>query len=365
MQNVGEKLTTPDINIYLDTTLMFNDPFFKKNFNRQLLKFARIYGTPLIMSKVVFEETRNKFILNVNKRMVDLEKSIQELKDFYPEELSTEKLQVRTIDFEQKFDAFYQQLVDSNIIEIIEYDNDLLPELVHRSINRIKPFTESKQEFRDAITWLTYTKKATLEEHQHCFFLTGNKRDFCDANGQLHPQLIQDSNKFKIYTSSREFFEKDPVINPLIKTVELEQWLEDNPIDETLIGSLLELHFDYLYEYSKDFLIDAGSSVVDEDDGYTEPYDMAIDDVRDIKVEVINDEIIISGLVCVTVGVELYIYNGYRDREDDPYYHYGSSDVELEYFFTTSYDKNVEEIHHLQIENVYVRKSATVDYEDY
>ncbi|WP_027086598.1 PIN domain-containing protein [Cohnella panacarvi] len=357
-------MKTPDINLFLDTTLLFSDPFFKKTYNRQLLKFADVYGTPLILSKVVFEEARNKFLLNVQKRMGDLEKSLQALKDYYPDDLSTEKLQVSSADFENQFDTFFNKLIDRKLIQVVDYDNALLPELVRRSINRIKPFTDNKQEFRDAITWLTYTKKAKDENHEYCYFITHNKNDFLDSNGDLHPHLREDSDKFKVYSSSRELFDKDIILKPLITTVELVQWLEDNPITQKQLYALLELNFDTIYEDASDYVIREGNDVVSEDDAYCQPYGLSIQHIKYFKVDIINDEIIITGQFNVSVDVEVYIYNGFRDRDDDHYIHTGSSEVILDIQFSTSYDKDTEEIHLLQIERIQLIQPANVDYFD-
>lgn len=352
-------MTTPDINLFLDTTVLFNDPFFKKTYNRQLLKFADVYGTPLILSKVVFEEARNKFLINVHKRMGDLEKSLQSLRDYYPEELSTEKLQVSSSDFESQFDVFFNNLIEQKLIQVVDYDNALLPELVRRSINRIKPFTDSKQEFRDAITWLTYTKKAEDENHEYCFFITNNKNDFLDSNGDVHPQLKEDSDKFKVYPTSKDLFLNEEILKPLIRTVELVQWLEDNPIEHDQILVLLELNFDNIYDHANAYIY--GNNLTNEEDAFCEPYALTINDITDYKIEIINDEIIISGSFTATVGVEVYIYNPYREREDDHYMHVGGSDVELEIQFSTSYDKDKEEIHHLQFEKTLVEKNANIN----
>ncbi len=49
------------------------------------------------------------------------------------------------------FDSYFEKLQSEGLIHTVHYSNDILPELIRRSIYRIKPFTESKQEFRDAI----------------------------------------------------------------------------------------------------------------------------------------------------------------------------------------------------------------------
>ena len=151
----------------------------------------------IFMSNVVFDETRNKFEENVNSRMKHLESSLSDLNNYYPTELTTTTIQNTKDDFMSRFDDFYNELIDRNVIQIVEFDNDLLPELIERSIKRIKPFGQKKQEFRDAITWLSYSKLVENDLLENCFFLTGNVNDFCEEKGKIHPELLNDTKRFK------------------------------------------------------------------------------------------------------------------------------------------------------------------------
>lgn len=159
------------IHIFLDTTLTFQDPFFKKNYNKQLIRCSEANNFTIYMSRVVFDETRNKYEINTSERISKLESALKELEMYDPDVLNTVSINCTLNDFMKKFDDFYDDLISRGILILVDYDNSLLPLLVERSIKRIKPFGKTKQEFRDALTWLSYARIAEENELSDCFSL--------------------------------------------------------------------------------------------------------------------------------------------------------------------------------------------------
>lgn len=90
------------------------------------------------------------------------------LKDFKPgysntvfnREEEMEEIEEKVKELLSNLEIFYLELQEDGLLNILSCPNDILSELVDRSVNRIKPFKERKSEFRDAVTWLTYTKYA-------------------------------------------------------------------------------------------------------------------------------------------------------------------------------------------------------------
>lgn len=359
-----------DFNIFLDTTLTYTDPLFKNNFNRNLLKLAEnIENVTIYMSNVVFDETRNKFEENVNLRMKNLESSLSDLNNYYPTELTTSTIQNTKDDFMLRFDGFYNDLIDRNVIQIVEFDNDLLPVLVERSIKRIKPFGPKKQEFRDAITWLSYSKLAENDLLENCFFLTGNVNDFCEEKGKIHPELLNDTKKFKHYVSAKELFEKEEDLQPLIRTADLVEWVESENINSDYIVTLLNQSdaFNSIFTFLENYLSNKDiESFIDDayESGYADLSSMDIHTVTDYEVEIIGDEILISGYLSVVTAIEVYLYNAYREsRHDDDYIHVGGEEIELEMKFSFSYNEK-EEISHLEIDNIEVNQKGHLGFYD-
>lgn len=356
-----------EVNVFLDTTLTFNDPFFKHNFNRNLLELAEQEEFYLYMSKVVFDETRNKFEENVKSKIKRLETSLAELKNYHPGEYNTTTIQSTINDFMEKFDDFYNDLIERKILFIVEFDNSILPILVERSIKRIKPFSQNKQEFRDAITWLSYAKLVEEEDLENCYFISNNVSDFCTdkQKGKIHPDLLRDTRRFKHYVSSKDLLENEVTLKEFKQTVEIVQWVENKNIDDEYVTRILN-EFDnssgilgtlriYIERCNiENLVLDAYES------GYADLSSMDIKEVTDSYVEVIGDEVFISGNAQIDVELEIYFYNSYREsRYDDEYVHVGSGVIELQLEFTFSYSLN-EEVKYFETENIEISKKIVL-----
>jgi hypothetical protein len=251
------------INLFLDTTLTFEDPFFKRNYNSLLLRLSQIHGFPLFMSKVVYDETRNKFESNVSERIGGLEKALNELEIYHPSALDTVTINCAPDDFMTDFDKFYADLIERRILTIIEYDNSLLPILVERSIKRIKPFGLKKQEFRDAITWLSYTNYANTNDLINCYFITQNTSDFCDnkIKNTIHPELLLDSTKFSHFINAYDLLNLESKLKPYIDSADVTEWIAS-------IENLDEYISDLFFATFKDRVKQLFTNYVDQESSY-------------------------------------------------------------------------------------------------
>ncbi|WP_427071056.1 PIN domain-containing protein [Lysinibacillus fusiformis] len=353
-------------NIFLDTTLTYKDPFFKSNFNRILLKLAEYHEFPIYMSKVVYDETRNKFEENVKLKIQMLDSALDELDIYHPTELNATTIKSTKEDFYTKFDEFYHDLITRGILEIIDLDNSLLPILVERSIKRIKPFGNKKQEFRDAITWLSYATLAEKANLSNCYFITDNVNDFCQGKGNIHPDLLKDSEKFQHYVSVKEMLEKESVLEPLIRTIELVKWVESENIDEDYVQDILDIQFDNIFNEINHFVFNSEiSNFIDNsyEEGYSELWTMDIIEVDETSVEVIGDEILINGVAKINANLEFYIYNPLRDSRHDKYSHVGDGEVGLNLEFTFSYNTNCE-VQHFEVNEINVNKTVDLGFYD-
>lgn len=366
-QKQVKMVSTPDISFFLDTTLTFSDPFFKHNFNRQLIKTAEFYSFPIYMSKVVFDETRNKYEQNLSKHLTDLDNAYTNFGKYVlktPPKLEFDKAQLM-----QEFDEFYRDLINKGTIKIIEISNNILPTLIERSIKRIKPFTDKKQEFRDATTWLSYANVAEDKELEHCYLITNNKNDYCDDNGNVHQDLAQDSKRFIIYDSARALFEKSEVIKPLITSVKLQTWVDAKKItDEFVLSLIQDQAYDEIEDVVKKFISETDvRRLVDDvyESGYCDCSGMEIHDLCGLNIEIVNDEIIITGEVSIGVNLGVYFYNPIRDsRNEDKYalVGYGDAYLSSEFSFTISTEENIE---HFELDKPTVNEKADLGLDNY
>lgn len=247
------------MNIFLDTTVFYDDPFLKKPHIKNLIKICKQNNFTIFVSNIVLLETsrhyENKIISHFNnyikaKNFLETDTSIY----FLDKEIDLEYTFKKSL---ERFNDYYQ---NHEQIKILEYDNEILPELVHRSIHRIKPFSENKQEFRDAIIWLTYSKFAEKHHLEECFFITNNSSDYL-YKGSLHKDLQNDTQRINIYQQPYGLLYSDNLKSYLETDKEFEQfktnWFE-LPIKERV--SILK---PYLYsdevlfavnQYVKDYI---------------------------------------------------------------------------------------------------------------
>lgn len=355
-------------NIFLDTTLTYRDPFFKSNFNRNLIKLAEYHGFSLYMSRVVFDETRNKFEENVKLKMKQLDSALEDLDIYHPTKLNATTLNSSKEDFLAKFDAFYKNQITTGIIKIIELDNDLLPTLVERSIKRVKPFGNKKQEFRDAITWLSYA--AFAEEHNlsNCFFITENVNDFCLSKGNIHPDLLNDSSKFSHYVSVKELLEKESILEPLIRTIDLVNWVASEEINETYVLRVLKDESQYNNILGNLQMFTYNSKICDfvEDTHINGHVELRTIDIFEVNgehtsVDVIGDEILINGFAKVNAQLEFGLDNIMRELDNDDYYVVEFKEIELEFEFTFSYNKD-RQVQHFEVNDIFINTTIKLEF---
>ncbi|MFE6800010.1 PIN domain-containing protein [Paenibacillus chitinolyticus] len=350
------------LHIFLDTTLTFEDPFFKKNYNRQLIHLAETHNIPIFMSRVVFQETRSKFESNVTNRMTALDKSLWELNKYHPTELNTEVLNCALKNFMQEFDYFYNDLIGRKVIQIIEYSNDILPVLVERSIKRIKPFGDKKQEFRDAIIWLSYVNYAESNDIENCFLLTNNLADFCENKIQntLHPDLLEDSTRFKHYLNSADLLKNEDKIGKYVSASQ--DWMSTiidskyvaEMFENSLIGPIKKAFESFLEKIEMDDLLSA--------DYYDYAYlDFKVGEVdcigvNEIESKIVKEKIVVNGIVYVITLVTLSIFDDYgRGFVIDKDYSRLSAD------FKFTINENGIEQSSLEIEGFDVMEQANFD----
>lgn len=349
------------INLFLDTTLTFQDPFFKKNYNHQLIRLSEIHGFPIYMSKVVFDETRNKFEQNVKDHKLGLENALRELENYYPSNLDTVTIKCTLDDFIRQFDEFYLDLIDRKILHIIDYENSMLPVLVERSIKKLKPFGIKKQEFRDAITWLSYTRFAESKSIDNCFFITNNLEDFCDnkAKNTIHPELLGDSVRFSHFVSARDLFEIEQKLEPYVVSAEIVEWIQalsiDSFIEDKFNGifakHVTEAFSEYVHRWDMYRFVDS-SNVHFE--GYIKVDRVSVALIQELNTTIVNDQVVVTGDISVDVDIVLY----YEDEDSHYTAKVGADMVQLISSFTFTMDKKSINEDSLEFDNFEVIQVA-------
>ncbi len=333
--------------------------FFKGKFNNELLELASEKRINLFISDVVIEELRRQYEVMITEK----NKQIKELlKDKDRHRLLTiPNLDLINSQFQlQVFDEFYQELESKKNIVKLPYDNNFLPELVNRAVNRKMPFRENKSEFKDAVIWLTYSKYVESNNLVECVLLTNNTSDFCakKEKEKVHPDLERDTQRFKIYNSSNSLLKSE---NEKLNIVPrgFSQWISLLNIDEYFVFELIKENFQSEIEK---FILDEIDNkelyeLFDVDvferwlSGYISSNYSEIFSCSEIEVTIINDKAIISGIVNGYCDYDGYEYNPVRDSGEDSNSYLSDGSVEVSVHFSFKYDKN-EIPNELELENI-------------
>ncbi|MEK3782644.1 PIN domain-containing protein [Paenibacillus sp. FSL R5-0810] len=339
------------MNIFLDTTNFYDDPFLKKIYNDKLIKICEENGLVLYVSRVVLDEAKALYKRKLEEQIKKLKETLVE----YNQVPNIEPLTITLPDVQhamEQFDTHYCELEARGVISIVEIDKELLPELIRRSIHRIKPFTENKQEFRDAVIWLSYAKIAEVENLEDCVLITANVSDYAH-NNKLHPDLQGDSKRFRRFFKNTHGIIHSEEFKPYKTNYELQQWVENNSSSVTN-AELLELlntdqNVDIFYYNISDIVGDYSPSDVDDDfydPGYVEMNGITIGSLLSFSFDVVGADILLTGYLEVIASVEAS-----TDMTEGDYYHHDEVEIVYEVQFTAKYDYQTKEIDSLEVDD--------------
>lgn len=316
------------MNIFLDTTVTFADPFLKGNYNRNLLNLAKNYkDITFYMSEVVYKETKRHFELNVKNHLQYLYKTKRTLQKYKPENIdcftnAEHKIVEKTKELLNDFESFYNEMKEENLLYILSCPDYILPEIIDRSVSRIKPFKEKKSEFRDTVTWLTYVNYVEHNSLQDCYFITENVTDFFDKDKEnLHEDLLSDTTKFKPFINLKKLVQEDEKIKSYIEEKEkkeraISKWIDEQNIDEDFVLRYFEEPainglFNQIYHLCADYISSLESIKLDGVyyDGEPNLDGIDITSIQDFNIHVIAEEIIISGELIIEASCEVQELN--------------------------------------------------------
>lgn len=239
------------MNFFLDSTVFQKgkDVFMNNRLSKEFLNICKQQNFSIYISSVVIEEIRRQFYIFMSDQLKNIKVGIGAI-DTVPgvdgpfgSLPSIERIM-------SNFDSYFKNLEEEGTINIVPYRNEFLPELIHRSIYRIKPFTESKQEFRDAVIWFSYAKLAEQRQLENCYFISGNTTDYLNKNGEIHKELAEKSNRFSLLKDMHALL-NTPFMSPYKATHELLESLREKEWDPNLIANFLnqEANKSYIEKY--------------------------------------------------------------------------------------------------------------------
>lgn len=333
------------MDIFIDTSVIYTDPFWKRNFPGQLLKTAVDGRLTIYIADVVLRELRHNFEKQLEKEFSSVISSNSNIKKLSLKH--TDIVVPNRVQYLTDFDNYYDELFKIKNIVKLPTDKNILDELLERAIIRRKPFTDNRSEFKDAVIWITYFKYAKSKGLDDCHLLTNNKKDFTDNEGNLHQELINDYDKFTVHVTIDDFYKtkKDYIEKPIL---EFQEWISKKKLDDRIVFGLLSgYEMDKVYSelQSKFENIDPSTLLDDREAANVIGGYVDIDVVEwykcdNIEVDVISNYAIISGILLLNLTLELYGYNSVRDPGDEKFPHYGSVSKEVKVYFNFLFDRD-------------------------
>jgi len=221
--------------IFIDTNVFYNNWFLKTANFEFLFHFINNTGSRLLISTIVCDEVNN-----INKR------ELLEIIDNIKTQL---KKAAKLNNMNDNFDANLLQhdysfknilLARTTNVDFIDYNTIPHADVVHRALNRVRPFQEGEKGYRDTLIWLSLLKY--LKDNGitgEVAFISNNKSDFFTAIGgclTFHQHLQKDIQDSELLSE--------------IKTYDSLFRFVDNVIDKDTHGFN---HYDYYDKYNNDF----------------------------------------------------------------------------------------------------------------
>jgi len=334
------------MNIFLDTCILFKDPYFLKNYNKEFLELVKKKKINLFISNVVVQELERNYGKIIDDNNKSLNQIISKGKDYLF--VDSPIIEIDKENSIKNLGNYYGKLEDDGFLTLLFSDNDLLPEIIKRSVKRLKPFSENKSELKDTIIWLTYSRYVEKNDIKDCIFLTDNVSDFCDMdkikNGiiEIHDDLKGDSKRFKVYRNTTELIRgESEKLQSLSER--FSYWLSTQNIDGELVFGLLWKFFILeitskvtWYIESKELkqIFDINENI----SGSVSVSDVVLEQCNELTIDNFEDKCLISGYLYVNVSVSGYEKKIRKDTIEEEFIEYGSTKIDVRLFFSFLYD---------------------------
>ncbi|RCX18959.1 uncharacterized protein DUF4935 [Bacillus sp. AG236] len=350
------------MNIFLDTNVIYTDPFFLRGKNAVLRRLAMHEDVKLFVNQTVYSEVFRGHKTFVEKQVKAAEEALSKLMPYLNKERETLDVKIDQEDLLEDLKDHFTRLEEDGQLVIVPYDIDVLQNIVEVDMHEKAPFIKKEQltnkggqkvtyirkEMRDAIIWYSYQQYIEKNDLEECYFISNNTREFGDVNANqtpdgepypLHPEIAENS-KLIAYQKPKDFLMhngeqikelfKDTSYHTKLLTEELAEHVEQE-LNEGLAAELIREHLkEEIIQQTENYLADKMPVDIHRDyfmGGYI--YPSFLSDVNDIKfqeVDVYGKVITVSVTLEMDVDVDIYLYNPIREGGDDKH-EYCATDV--------------------------------------
>jgi len=333
------------MNIFLDTSVLYTDPFTTNREIEILIILAKIKKINLFASEIVcFELAKNtnqnqkKIKKEINKMLIDFNK------------ISIHKIEIPIIKINDTMLDDIKNNFISNNIQIIECNYNIITKTtLKKYMENTKPFDIGKDSFKDSLIWLTYVEYIKKNKIKNNYFISANTKDFADKKTMtLHDDLKKDCDKITYYMNLAslinciEFKELMGKIELDNKSNELKEWYINTITDEFLKDLFYNKFFEdinnKIYTYcsyldSSEYSEFSINGFIDSDIGF---------DINNFKILNIDflSKIYILGECELSFIANIMEENIDPDPDEEDFFPIDSIDFEKKCYFSFVIDEN-------------------------
>jgi len=352
------------MNIFIDSNIIYRDPFLTKGFNNVLNRLAKHEDVTLFISKAVYMEVLRGHKVFLEEQLKAANKIHNKISRYLIEDKQNFTIDIKLEDLLQDFENQYLQLQEEAKLKIIDFDKDVLEFVVEIDMYEKSPFIKKnevqnksgemipykKKEIRDAIIWYSYQVYIKNNNLDNCYFLSNNTNEFGDENAKdipnnepynLHPELNTDLSIIPYKTTQgflthndekvKELF-KD--INELILSEELSEKIEEE-LNNGFAEELIDKYFkEQILSETQNFISNKQPDDIHDDyfmAGYIDPnVSSDILNVQVAEIELYGGELTVALDIEVDADVDVYLFNqGYDDR-NEKFQYYATDTIKVE-----------------------------------
>ncbi|OHD10594.1 MAG: hypothetical protein A2086_04295 [Spirochaetes bacterium GWD1_27_9] len=327
--------------IFFDTTVFFNDFLLTGRYINILLDLSKNNFIELFISKIVIEELKKNYIEDVTNLIKKTNSNINKCRKFKIVEYDF--IDEEIINPEKIIDERFKQLENDYNLKIVDYENNFLPSVLESYYKIKKPFSKGKDSFKDCLIWLSYEKIIKSNTMLYFAFISNNTSDFADASkSKLHPDLEISGLNIEYYKDLYELFNKSEKFKSIHESYRLKndllEWTKSENIDKKYVLKILNEDFKQEIEVFTDDIskqIDPYKYGDFTMDGYVQNSFIEINNIELDYIDVIENQLIISGELILECNIEIYGYNSYRDSGDEQYFliQEGINLIKAEFYF--------------------------------
>jgi hypothetical protein len=200
--------------VIVDTNVLYQARRFDGAHIQKVLTGCRRLGIQLYIPDLVADELYGNFKQDLRKGLANMKAETKRLSKWGT------PIEAPKIDEAQVLQEYQQLLANVRTkfgVRTAAYPSVSLPQLINATYEGKKPFKASGEGYKDYLIFSTVIE-CVDETKQDAFFITNNTSDFCDAKGDLHPDLaalVPSGRNVRLWPSFHAFY--TDVLDPQLK----------------------------------------------------------------------------------------------------------------------------------------------------